>query len=530
MMPCLLLPSSSSSTFCFLSPPLRRSCLSSIGRNLSPHSVYPVSSYLSTLFASRHLTTSPPPAPPISSGAGGGAAYDVVIVGGGITGTSLLYSLAAFTDVKRVALLERRGEFAAVASHSHNNSQTIHCGDIETNYSISKATSVKRHADMLRNYATKLPPELRDKCVYKMPKMALAVGESECAFMEERFGVFRTVFKNMQWLGKQQIADVEPCVAMESTHRFREETINAIYISNEHSAVDYRNLAKSFVDQAADLASKHKDRKMDMRLHSEVDRIDKNDDGTFKITTTNTGVLQARYVVVSACGHSLVLAQRLGYGLQYSCLPMAGSFYFAPNVLHGKVYTVQNPKLPFAAVHGDPDISVKGKTRFGPTALPLPMLERYNNKTIKDFLEVLKPDMDLVAVYWDLFKVSTIRNYVLRNFMFEVPKLNKKIFVQDARKIIPSMRTEDLVYAKGFGGVRPQLVDKKQRKLLLGEGRIAPTDANIVFNITPSPGGTTCLGTAEMDTRAICKALGVQFHAKSFEETLLKGEYLVDYV
>ena len=33
-----------------------------------------------------------------------------------------------------------------------------------------------------------------------------------------------------------------------------------------------------------------------------------------------------------------------------------------------KVYMVQNDKLPFAALHGDPDILKNGKTRFGPTA------------------------------------------------------------------------------------------------------------------------------------------------------------------
>eukprot|EP00922_Rhytidocystis_sp_ex-Travisia-forbesii_P064242 GHVS01095495.1.p1 GENE.GHVS01095495.1~~GHVS01095495.1.p1 ORF type:complete len:532 (+),score=106.76 GHVS01095495.1:61-1596(+) len=483
-----------------------------------------VPSSSSANYSRQFATTTTPPV-----GGGGANSYDVVIVGGGITGTALLYALSTFTDVKRVALLERRGGFASVASHSHNNSQTIHCGDIETNYSLAKATSVKRNADMLRNYATKLPPAARDRCVYKMRKMVLGVGESECAFIESRFDVFRKVFKNMQLLGKEQIADVEPCVAMENTHKFREEPLNAIYVPDEYSAVDFGNVARTFVELTADVATRQKDRKMDVRPHTEVHHIDKNSDGTFKLTT-NTGVLQARYVVASACGYSLLLAHRLGYGLHFSCLPMAGSFYFTPNVLNGKVYTVQNPKLPFAAVHGDPDVAAKGKTRFGPTALPLPMLERYNNKTIKDFLEVLKPDMDLLSVYWDLFKVSTIRNYVLRNFLFEVPKLNKELFVKDARKIIPSMRVADLTYASGFGGVRPQLIDKQQRKLMLGEGRIAPTDANIVFNITPSPGGTTCLGTAEIDAKAICKALGVQFNSQLFEQTLLKGEYAVDYV
>ena len=49
---------------------------------------------------------------------------------------------------------------------------------------------------------------------------------------------------------------------------------------------------------------------------------------------------------------------------------------------------VQNDKLPFAALHGDPDILENGKTRFGPTALALLVLERY--KGGKSFFQCLK--------------------------------------------------------------------------------------------------------------------------------------------
>ena len=61
----------------------------------------------------------------------------------------------------------------------------------------------------------------------------------------------------------------------------------------------------------------------------------------------------------------------MGYGLDYSCLPVAGSFYMSDKrLLKGKVYMVQNPKLPFAALHGDAAILADGRDtaearRFG---------------------------------------------------------------------------------------------------------------------------------------------------------------------
>jgi len=56
--------------------------------------------------------------------------YDLVIVGGGISGASLLYTTAKFTDIDSIALIEKEPELGAINSHHTNNSQTLHFGDI----------------------------------------------------------------------------------------------------------------------------------------------------------------------------------------------------------------------------------------------------------------------------------------------------------------------------------------------------------------------------------------------------------------
>jgi malate dehydrogenase (quinone) len=189
---------------------------------------------------------------------------------------------------------------------------------------------------------------------------------------------------------------------------------------------------------------------------------------------------------------------------------VAGSFYFTPDLLRGKVYTVQNDQLPFAAIHGDPDVRAPGQTRFGPTALLLPLLERYRPASFWEFLQVLRLDGAVLAVLWQLFWNRGIRNYILRNLLFELPWLRRRLFLADARKIVPGMRLEDLRVARGYGGVRPQLIDKLNRRLLLGEASI-PAMPGLVFNVTPSPGGTCCLGNAERDLEAIAARLGCRF-------------------
>ena len=228
-------------------------------------------------------------------------------------------------------------------------------------------------------------------------------------------------------------------------------------------------------------------------------------------------------MLVNAGAHSLYLAHEMGYGQDMGCLPMAGSFYLTKQkLLNGKVYMVQNPKLPFAALHGDPDILANGCTRFGPTALALPKLERYHGTWVSfaEFLRTLKLDGDIIKILFDLLKDSEIRNYILRNFVFELPFIDKSVFVKDARKIVPSLKTSDIYYARGFGGVRPQVLNKTQKKLMLGEASIN-TNEGIIFNMTPSPGATSCLGNAERDARVICEFLGKKFHDEKFHKELI---------
>ncbi len=462
------------------------------------------------------------------SAAGSVPETDVLIVGGGVCGTALLFILARYSDLPRLTLVERYEALAQVNSKATNNSQTIHCGDIETNYTLEKALTVKRTADMIGHYADLLDPAEAGRCVFRTPKMVLAVGERECSLLRQRFETFSPHFPAMEWLEREQIAEWEPAVALVDGQP-RPEPIAAIGIRRSPTAVDYEALAESFQGQAR-AAMEAPGRQLDLRLGTTVRRITPEGDDperpcSFLVELQGPdGPLQlrARQVVVNAGAHSLLMAQEMGFGLQYSCLPVAGSFYFTPDLLRGKVYTVQNDKLPFAAIHGDPDVRAPGKTRFGPTALLLPLLERYRAASFWEFLRVLRLDWSVLTVLWQLFGVATIRNYILRNLLFEVPWLRRRLFLADVRKIVPGMRLEDLRFAEGYGGVRPQLIDKQNRKLMLGEVSI-PALPGLVFNVTPSPGGTCCLGNACRDLEAIEQRLGCRVdHARLERE--LRGD------
>jgi len=418
---------------------------------------------------------------------------DVVIIGGGVSGTALLYLLSRFTDLTSITLLEKYSAVAQVNSSGRHNSQTLHCGDIETNYTLEKAMQVNATARKVVQYADSLDDA--SKIVFKSPKMILAVGREECDQLRERYKIFQPQFSYMHLWEGAEIAEVEPAV-MEG----RQEPVVAMGALDQVTTVDFGALSESFVEQA----KKATDKKLNITFNTQVTDIEP--DGTHFRVRIKDREIRARYVVVCAGGHSLWFAQRMGYGMEYSCLPMAGSFYFTPTILSGKVYTMQNDKLPFAALHGDPDVLMQGKTRFGPTALVLPLLERYNWKTLPEFFQVLKLDTKVLQVFWDLIKVKDIRNYIFRNFLFEIPGIRRRLFLQDARKIVPSLKLNDLKFADRFGGIRPVMIDKQNRKLHLGEAKIAHGNG-IVFNMTPSPGATSCLGNADKDMRLIAEHL-----------------------
>ena len=445
--------------------------------------------------------------------------YDVLIVGGGISGSALLYTLAKYTNVKSLCLLEKYGSLSSLNSKGTSNSQTIHIGDIETNYTLEKATATKRTAKMVEKFC--LQYSLENKIMFSHQKMALGVGKKEVEFITHRYHEFKHLFPYLELWDVDKLKELEPKVVYsdKAQTKVRPEPIIAMGTQTQYTTVDYGALSEALVFQAQE-SSKSTHTLTDIFYLAQVDDIEEYNNGKFKVTTKGGEVYTADFVVVNAGAHSLFLAHKMGYGKHMGCLPMAGSFYMTEShFLNGKVYMVQNNKLPFAALHGDPDILADGKTRFGPTALMLPKLERFKPGTYLDFIKTLNFDFKIVKIFWDLLKDSDIRNYIFKNFLFEVPLINKSLFVQEARKIVPSLEVQEIIYAKGFGGIRPQVLDKSKGKLMLGEASINPNNG-LIFNMTPSPGATSCLGNAERDLHIIVKHLGLTYDEVHFLKDL----------
>lgn len=441
--------------------------------------------------------------------------YDVIIIGAGASGSSLLYSLSRYTNIEKIALIEKYSEAGSVNSKSSNNSQTLHVGDIETNYSLQKVKEVKEASMMIPKYAELLSQKERDSFLFLTQKMVLGVGADEIAFLEKRFESISPIFPNLRKLTKEDITLVEPAVV-----KGRKEDIIALYTDTSY-AVDFQSLAKSFIKE-----TKKQKPETDVFFNTPVISIQKNTQGIYTLQTKDGRDFITKVLIVNADAYSLYFAKSLGYGKEFSLIPVAGNFYFSKEVLKGKVYTIQDPSLPFAAVHGDPDVRVADATRWGPTARIFPVLESGNLKTMLDYFESaglfrVRTIISFAIILFDRKKFL----YLLKNGLYELPFIGIHLFAKNVQKIVPTMKASQLSKAKGFGGMRLQRVDTKTSEMKLGEGKIIGD--NIIFNMTPSPGASVSLYNALRDTEKIIDFFQGEY---TFNKALMEKELGCDEV
>jgi len=166
--------------------------------------------------------------------------YDVIIVGGGISGAALFYEICHYTNLGSVALLEKYGQLAELNSNATANSQTIHCGDIETNYTLEKAAKVKQTAKMVEKYCLQYGYE--DEIMFKHQKMAIGIGYKECRFMLNRYKEFKELYPYLEVYDKEALAQIEPAIIFDKNGNGRDEEIVGVGCKDEYSTVNFKAL------------------------------------------------------------------------------------------------------------------------------------------------------------------------------------------------------------------------------------------------------------------------------------------------
>ncbi len=208
--------------------------------------------------------------------------FNIAVIGGGISGTSLMYTLAKYSDVGSIALFEKYEEIASVNSNAKSNSQTLHCGDIETNYTLQKAVKVKKTANMLKHYA--LNHGYNERYIFKFKKMALGVGENEVTYIKKRYDEFKELYPYMELWDEARLSELEPALM-----QGRKEPVIAMGAMDEYTAIDFGAIAKTFVSNA-----KEANENCELFLNHEIERIEKIGD-KFRLYAQNGENFYADY-------------------------------------------------------------------------------------------------------------------------------------------------------------------------------------------------------------------------------------------
>ncbi len=428
---------------------------------------------------------------------------NIAIIGGGAVGTALAYSLARYSDIPQITLIEKEPWWGMVTSSPWSNAQTCHRGRIESNYGEHKTEWLKMAGGWIEGYVE------RHSGLAKMTRQTLLAVGDEVPTLRARYAWEHKLFPDVELYERDAIASIEPAV-MEG--RDPDQQVLAISSPNGYT-VDYGKLAASFIEEA--------DGRLETILKKEVTAIERAGDGY--LIRMGDETITADYLVVAAGTHSLPFAHSLGVATNLIELPVAGGFFYTPRMLNGKVYTMQIEGLPFAAVHGDPDIARPDRDRYGPTAIALPILDRKIDTpaeywaSVNEFLRMIAtPDKDFIGSMRTAMGIlfqEPVRSFMAKNLLYLGPG-KRRAFLPSIRKVVPTMRLKDVEVAKDdfgdmVGGIRPQVVDRHTKEMLMGDVTIKAPRAR--FKVTPSPGATACLENARDDGPEIAQELGYTF-------------------
>lgn len=430
--------------------------------------------------------------------------FDVAIVGAGISGAATAKVVAQYTSTGSIALFEVASRPGQLNSNSKNNSQTLHDGSTE-HYNFEKAAKVKKDTDLTATYIEKQ----NDPRIFHFgPKLLLGVGDEEVITVTKRYNEFNQLYGTMELIRGAEIAKREPFIM-----KGRDSKESIVALSNDGYTIDFGLLAQAFVQDAMGTG------KVTLFTNTQIKERELILSGNVYILTDQNGNQYTADVVVFATGaYSLLAAKTLGLADHLGILPIGGNFYDTTRqLLNGKVYTVQNPKRPFAAIHGDPEKANQAITRFGPTAIVLPTLVDGDWSTVVDFMRVSVPNWDGVTTLAGILADRDMLAYMAHNMAYQLPGIGKYLFMQSARKIIPTINYSDLVFHKGRG-LRPQLVDTKNKKLELGDARVFGKRS--IFNVAPSPGASVALANGYRDALKIVEFLdgSINFDKAKWDE------------
>jgi len=352
---------------------------------------------------------------------------DILVIGGGVIGLNLALEAKRRHPASRVTLIEKENRCGMHASG--RNSGVLHAGFYYTAESL-KARFTREGNERLTRYCEEHGLRIR-----RCGKLVVARNEADIAGLEELLRRGERNGVTLHEMSEAQARAIEP----------RAKTCRKALWSPSTSSVDPAEVIESMVEQA---------RRAGVGISTATAFVSADDQGVL----TTRGRISAGYVINAAGLYADTVARAFGFSRDYRILPFKGLYLYSPEVdaLRTNIYPVPDLDHPFLGVHYT--VTVDGKVKIGPTAVPAFWREHYggfDNFALRDFAEVVGRELTMFAR--NDFGFRRLAGRELRKYF-------KGTMVRLASELVeapPPARA----WSWGKPGIRAQLVNIRTRAL-----------------------------------------------------------------
>lgn len=386
---------------------------------------------------------------------------DCVVIGGGIVGLAVARQLLLERPGSAVVVLEKESEIAA--HQTSRNSGVVHAG-IYYEPGSQKATLTKRAIPLLRTYA-------REKHVpYQQ------CGKLVIATRAEEAGRLRDLLANATENGVPGLDLVDAAGIRE---REPAAVGHAAIWSPTTAITDFAALAAAMADDVTSMGGL-------VLGDVEVAGVTSTSSRA-QITTADGATLTTGSAVVCAGVQSDRLARTAGGAVDPAIVPFRGEYLHlvgaSRGLVNGLIYPLPDPQYPFLGVHFTP--TLRREVLVGPNAVPALARNGYrwrdvDRKFVGELVR-LPGVWRLAARHWQRGSMEAWRS------------LNRRAYVRQLQKYVPSVESDDLVPARA--GVRAQAVGRRGN--LISDFVITRIGRVVAVRNAPSPGATAALALAE---------------------------------
>lgn len=383
-----------------------------------------------------------------------------VVVGGGIVGLATAYRITQQHPQSTVTVLEKEDR---VAQHqTGHNSGVIHAGVYYQPGSL-KARLCRAGARSMTEFC-----EEHGIPVRVCGKLVVATDDSQLPRLAALFERATANGLPVSMLTPEQARAYEPNVAC----------VAAMHVAST-GIVDYSQVSRTLADLVEKAGGT-------VRLGAGVTGMRPAEASGAVTVLTRVGAVRADYLVNCAGLHSDRVARLAGLRPPARIIPFRGEYYELRedrrDLVHGLVYPVPDPRLPFLGVHLTRMID--GSVHAGPNAVLALAREGYSWRRVR------ARDIAETVGYPGLWRLA--RRH-LPYGMAEVRRsLSRPRFAASLARLIPAVTTDDLVPAGA--GVRAQAVARDGS--LVDDFLLVRAHRQVHVLNAPSPAATSSLEIA----------------------------------